>query len=260
MLWGSVAATGVRRSQRVGERVVQPLVVIPTYDERDTIGSVLEALLNRDDSCRILVVDDGSPDGTGRLVAEVAAFEPRVSLIERTAKGGLGSAYRAGYAHALSADADVLCQMDADLSHDPRQLDGLLAVVRDGADVAIGSRYVVGGDVRGWSWHRVLLSRVANRFVRTITGSLVHDTTAGFRAYRASALRALEVDTTRSDGYAFQIEMTLRAFSRGLEVREVPITFVERAHGRSKLSHAVSREAFVSVLRWGWRLRRGQTL
>jgi dolichol-phosphate mannosyltransferase len=240
--------------------VVQPVIVIPTYDERDTIGTLLEELLARVEGCRILVVDDGSLDGTGRLVAETAASEPRVTLIERTAKRGLGSAYRAGYAHARSMDADVLCQMDADLSHDPRQLDGLLATVRDGADVAIGSRYVPGGDVRGWSWHRVLLSRAANRFVRLVTGCPVRDATAGFRAYRASALRSLEVDTTRSDGYAFQIEMTLRAMSRGLDVREVPITFVEREHGRSKLSRSVSREALRSVLRWGWRLRRGRVL
>jgi dolichol-phosphate mannosyltransferase len=244
----------------VGERVGPPLVIVPTYDERATIDSLLEQLLARSDGCRVLVVDDGSPDGTGRLVAEVAASEPRVTLLEQRAKGGLGSAYRAGYAHALSTPSDVLCQMDADLSHDPRQLDALLTAVGDGADVAIGSRYVPGGDVHGWSWHRVLLSRAANRFVRFVTGCTVRDATAGFRAYRASALWSLEVGTTRSDGYAFQIEMTLRAVTRGLDVREVPITFVEREHGRSKLSRSVSLEAFTSVLRWGWRLRIGRTL
>jgi dolichol-phosphate mannosyltransferase len=244
----------------VGERVVAPLVVVPTYDERATIGSLLEQLLARSDGCHVLVVDDGSPDGTGRLVAELAASNPRVTLLERRVKGGLGSAYRAGYAHALSTPSDVLCQMDADLSHDPSQMDELLAAVSDGADVAIGSRYVPGGDVRGWSWPRVLLSRTANRFVRLVTGCPVRDATAGFRAYRATALRSLEVGTTRSEGYAFQIEMTLRALALGLDVREVPITFVEREHGRSKLSRAVSREAFRSVLRWGWRLRIGRTL
>jgi dolichol-phosphate mannosyltransferase len=244
----------------VGDRGVSPVVIVPTYDERDTIRALLEALLARPDGCRVLVVDDGSPDGTGELVAEMASSEARVMLLQRRTKDGLGAAYRAGYAYLRGSGAEVLCQMDADLSHDPRQLEGLLAAVADGADVAIGSRYVPGGDVRGWAWHRVLLSRAANRFVRIVTGCPVRDATAGFRAYRASALKVIEVGETRSDGYAFQIEMTLRALSRGLEVREIPITFVEREHGHSKLSRSVTREAFTSVLRWGWRLRLGGTL
>jgi dolichol-phosphate mannosyltransferase len=244
----------------VGDRGAAPVVIVPTYDESDTIRTLLDELLTCVDGCRVLVVDDGSPDGTGELVAEVAAFEPRVELLQRRAKQGLGAAYRAGYAHLQGSDAAVLCQMDADLSHDPRQLEGLLAAVADGADVAIGSRYVPGGDIRGWSWHRVLLSRAANRFVRIVTGCPVRDATAGFRAYRAASLEVIEVGATRSDGYAFQIEMTVRAISRGLDVREVPITFVEREHGQSKLSRSVTREAFTSVLRWGWRLRRGLSL
>jgi dolichol-phosphate mannosyltransferase len=238
----------------------QPVVIVPTYDEVATIGAVIDQLLALEDGYEVLVVDDGSPDGTGAFVASMADSDPRVRLLQRSGKTGLGSAYRAGYAQVLSDRLSVICQMDADLSHDPGQLGDLLAAVRDGADVAIGSRYVPGGDVRGWSWHRILLSRAANRFIRLMTGSPLRDATAGFRAYRVDALRAIQVDETRSDGYGFQIEMALRAQVAGLTVTEVPITFVERELGRSKLSGSVTREALVSVLRWGWRLRRGLPL
>jgi dolichol-phosphate mannosyltransferase len=236
------------------------LVVVPTYDERATIGTLLERLLALDPSLRVLVVDDGSPDGTGPLVEAIGREEPRVQLLQRGHKSGLGDAYRAGYATALTDGVEVVCQMDADLSHDARQLPALLAAIERGADVAIGSRYVPGGDVRGWSWRRIALSRGANRFVRLATGSPIHDTTSGFRAYRADALASLDVGSTESDGYAFQVEMTLRAGVRGLTVAEVPITFVEREHGQSKLSRDVTREAMRSVLRWGWRLRRRKGL
>jgi dolichol-phosphate mannosyltransferase len=234
------------------------LVIVPTYDERDTIATLLSRLLA--DGREVLVIDDGSPDGTGEVVARMAATEPRLGLLARTSKDGLGEAYRAGYERALASEHEVVCQMDADLSHDPGQLGALLDAIAAGADVAIGSRYVPGGDVRGWSWHRVALSRAANRYVRLASACPVRDATAGFRAYRSSALRHIGVDATMSDGYAFQIEMTLRAHQAGLVVKEEPITFVEREHGRSKLSGAVSREAFVSVLRWSWRLRRGLPL
>jgi dolichol-phosphate mannosyltransferase len=238
---------------------VSRTVIIPTYNERETISSLLTRLLEQDAALEILVVDDSSPDGTGQLVESLAARTPRLRLIHRPHRSGLGPAYRHGYA-VVSDEAAIVGQMDADLSHDPAQLASLFDAVRGGVDVAIGSRYVPGGNVQGWSWQRVLLSRLANLFVRVATGCPVRDATAGFRAYRVSALRTLDVSSTDSDGYAFQIEMTLRAWSRGLRVREVPISFVEREHGRSKLSGGIAREALSSVLRWAWRLRRGQTL
>ena len=234
---------------------MEPVVVVPTYQERDSIEVLLDRLLAVVPGSRVLVVDDGSPDGTGEVVRARATADARVLLLERQTKDGLGSAYRAGYQQVLAGPAVVVCQMDADLSHAPEQVPALLTAVEAGADLAIGSRYVPGGDVQGWTRHRVLLSRMANLFVRVVTGCPVRDATSGFRVYRADTLRAVEVQATRSNGYAFQIEMTLRAWSSGLEVREVPISFVEREHGRSKLSGAVGREALVSVLRWGWRLR-----
>jgi glycosyltransferase involved in cell wall biosynthesis len=239
---------------------VSTTVIIPTYDERETISDLVTRLLSLDDVLQILIVDDNSPDGTGQLVNELAKRTSRLRLLGRPGREGLGPAYRHGYSVSMSDGASILGQMDADLSHDPEQLPALLNALRDGADVAIGSRYVNGGGVEGWSLHRQILSRLANVFVRAATGCPVRDSTAGFRAYRVSALRALEVADTTSDGYAFQIEMTLRAWSRGLKICEIPITFVEREHGRSKLSSGIAREALVSVLRWGWRLRRGLTL
>jgi dolichol-phosphate mannosyltransferase len=244
----------------LGGGLVEALVIVPTFDERVTIEPLLASLMSHPHPRHVLVVDDGSPDGTGAFVAQLALVEPRVRLLQRRAKGGLGSAYRSGYAEAMAMAVDVICQMDADLSHDPDQLEGLLAAVADGADVAVGSRYVSGGDVRGWSWRRVALSKAANLFVRVVTGCPVRDSTSGFRAYRAEVLDGIGVADTRSDGYAFQIEMTLRAVQERLDVREVPITFVEREHGTSKLSRSVTREAFFSVLRWGWQLRRGASL
>ena len=239
---------------------MQPLVIVPTYQERDTIEVLLDRVLALEPPLRILVVDDGSPDGTGELAAARAQREPRVAVLHRTSKDGLGAAYRGAYAVVLDGPEDVLCQMDADLSHAPEQLPALIAAIEAGADVAIGSRYVPGGEIRGWARRRVLLSRLANLFVRIATGCPVRDSTAGFRAYRPEALRSIGVADTRSNGYAFQIEMTLRARQAGLRVVEVPITFIEREHGKSKLSGAVGREAFLSVLRWGWRMRTGRGL
>lgn len=238
----------------------RPSVVVPTYDERETIEQLLGQLLEDERGYQVLVVDDGSPDGTGELVAALAATEPRIRLLQRERKSGLGDAYRAGFQVALGTDATVICQMDADLSHDPRALGALVDAVAGGADLAVGSRYVAGGDVTGWSWQRVALSRAANLFARAVTGCPVRDMTAGFRAWSATGLQRIEVATTRSQGYAFQIEMTLRARTAGLRIVERPIAFVERTAGRSKLTGAVGREALRMVLRWGWALRRGRPL
>jgi dolichol-phosphate mannosyltransferase len=234
---------------------VTRVVLVPTYDEAATIAVLLERLLALPEELHVLVIDDRSPDGTGEIVARIAAEEARVGLLVPDQRGGLGAAYRAGYAHRWSRGATVVCQMDADLSHTPEQLSRLLAAIDAGADVAIGSRYVPGGDVRGWSRRRLVLSRAANRYVRAFTGCPVRDATSGFRAYRAATLAAIGVERTTSDGYAFQIEMTLRALEVGGVVTEVPITFVERVHGHSKLAGSVAREAAVKVARWGWEQR-----
>lgn len=228
------------------------LVVVPTYDEAETIREVLDRLVALPVDVDVLVVDDASPDGTGQIVAEVAATDPRVHVLHRASKDGLGAAYRAGFGWGLARSYDRLVSMDADLSHDPDALPTLLARIGD-ADLVIGSRYVPGGRIEQWSRLRRLLSAGGNRYVRLLTGLPVRDGTSGYRVARAALLRTIGVDRLVSDGYAFQLEVAWRAWQAGFALAEVPITFVERRAGVSKLSRSVVVEALLQAVRWALR-------
>ncbi len=227
------------------------VVVIPTYEEAETIGTTLDAVLAAAPEVDVLVVDDDSPDGTGGLVRSHPAFGSRVRLLSRPGKDGLGAAYRAGFAWAVGQGYDVVVQMDADLSHPPAAVPALVAAL-DHADVAIGSRYVAGGRVEDWGPARRLLSWGGNAYVRTVLGLDVHDATAGFRAFRREALLRIGALRSEANGYAFQVENTWRAALAGLVTTEVPITFRDRTLGRSKMSTDIVREALTLVLRWRW--------
>lgn len=229
---------------------MRTLVVVPTYQERGTIVELLDAVRGLPARPELLVVDDASPDGTGEVADAYAARDPGVHVLHRAAKAGLGPAYRAGLRWGLDRDYEVLVEMDADLSHDPAQLPRLLDAVGT-ADLVIGSRYVDGGDVRQWTPGRLTLSTWGNRYVRSMTGLPVRDATSGFRAFRAPVLRSIGVDRLTSDGYAFQVETALRAWRAGFAIVEVPITFVERREGDSKLSRRVVAEAAWRVPAWG---------
>ncbi len=230
------------------------LVVLPTYDERDTIGTVLEGLLSLPHQIDVLVVDDGSPDGTARIVAQRAATDRRIRLVERGRKSGLASAYGVGFRTGLEEGYDLIAEMDSDLSHDPAELPRLLEATST-HDVAIGSRYVPGGSVTDWSQARLALSRGGNRYARLCLGFDLHDATSGFRVYRRHALLQLLEPPLTSEGYSFQIELAYRAWNTGLTLAEVPITFREREHGHSKISRLIVLEALWLVTRWGLRAR-----
>jgi len=233
--------------------VPRTLVVVPVYDEEPTIRRLLDEVLAAAPGVDVLVVDDASPDGTGDVVA--ARPEPAVHLLRRAGKDGLGAAYRAGFAWALERGYDVVVQMDADLSHPPARLPALLAAVAGGADLAIGSRYAPGGGTRGWSRRREMLSRTGNAYVRRVLGLTVHDATAGYRAFRAPLLERVDALGTRSNGYCLQVETTLRAVRAGARVEEVPIVFVERVAGRSKMDVGIVVETLARVTGWGLRDR-----
>jgi len=223
--------------------------VIPTYNEADSVIEVLDRVLAADPRVDLLVVDDGSPDRTAKLVEDRAADQPRVHLMERSGKQGLGAAYRAGFAWGLERGYDALVEMDADLSHPPERLPALLDGL-DGADLVIGSRYVPGGRTVNWSQAREAISRGGNAYVRLALGMPVHDATAGYRAYRREVLEALPVSAVRSNGYCFQIETAHRTWQEGFRVVEVPITFTERAAGVSKMSRQIVAEALARVAQW----------
>jgi dolichol-phosphate mannosyltransferase len=226
------------------------LVVIPTYNEVSNIASAV-AGARRASGAEVLVVDDASPDGTGPAVVRLAADDPGVHLLARPAKEGLGPAYLAGFAWGLARGFGVLVEMDADGSHDPAVLPDLLAAIDAGADLAIGSRYVPGGSTPDWRWHRRALSSWGNRYVRAVLGIGVHDVTAGFRAYRAELLRSIDRGSVRSQGYGFQVEMTRAALRSGATVVEVPIRFVDRRVGSSKMSGTIVAEALLGATWWG---------
>jgi dolichol-phosphate mannosyltransferase len=232
---------------------VQPrvLVVTPTYNERDNLPELLRAVHAVAPAAHLLVVDDASPDGTGALADAFAAEDPRVAVLHRPGKLGLGTAYVDGFLHALAHGYDVVFEMDADLSHDPAYLPRFLEAIAAGADVVIGSRNVVGGSVEGWGLGRHVLSKGGSLYARTILGVGTRDLTTGFKAYTRRALEAIDPATLRSNGYSFQIETTYRALRRGMRVVEVPIVFVDRRAGRSKMSRRIFAEAIAEV----WRLR-----
>lgn len=233
------------------------LVVIPTYEERENLGRVVARLNAAVPDADILVVDDASPDGTGELAEEMAAKDPRVRVLHREGKNGLGAAYLAGFRHALSGEHQVVVEMDADGSHAPEDLPALLAALEEGAgaDLVLGSRYVPGGEVVNWPAHREWLSRGANLYARLALGAGLRDITAGYRVYRRQVLEQLDLDSVISQGYCFQIDLAWRALQAGFRVVEVPITFTERQIGSSKMDGAVMLEAFVNVARWGFEHR-----
>jgi dolichol-phosphate mannosyltransferase len=249
----SLTGRDTKASVRCG--VVRTVVVLPTYNEAENIEDVLRRARTAVPSAGILVVDDSSPDGTAKIVEELADEIGDVQVLRRPAKAGLGSAYRFGFAAAMDEGADVLVEMDSDLSHDPADLPALLAAVEHGADLAIGSRYVPGGRIPNWSWRRKMLSRWGNRYAAGMLGLAVNDATAGFRAYRATALERIDLSRIRADGYGFQIEMTYRLVQRGGRVVEVPIAFVDRRRGSSKMSSRIVLEALALVTWWSVRDR-----
>lgn len=236
------------------------LVVIPTYDEADNVETAVRGVRAAVPAADVLVVDDASPDGTGTVAAALAAADPQVHVLHRAGKQGLGAAYRAGFGWGLDRGHDVLCQLDADGSHRPDQLPGLLAAVVAGADLVVGSRWVPGGSVRNWPRHRLALSRGGNAYARRMLGVPVRDATGGFRALRRGTLEAIDVATVASQGYCFQVDVVRRAHRAGLTVVEVPIEFVERERGYSKMSGAIVREALWRVTAWGVRDRLTQLL
>ncbi len=236
------------------------LVVTPTYNERLALPGTLNRLRRAVPSADVLVVDDNSPDGTGALVDERAAGDPQVHVLHRPGKQGLGAAYRAGFAWGLERGYDVLVEMDADGSHQPEQLPALVAAVADGADLAIGSRWVPGGAVENWPVTRQVLSKGGNLYARLALGIDVRDATAGFRAYRREVLEKIPLDEVSSQGYCFQVDLVWRTVQAGFRVVEVPIVFVERELGSSKMDGAIVREALAKMTVWGLRHRASQVI
>ena len=227
------------------------LVVIPTYNESENIDHVLRRIRAAVPAATVLVVDDGSPDGTAEL-AEIAGKElGSIEVMRRAGKSGLGSAYRAGFRWGLDQGFDACIEMDADLSHEPEALPTLIAPLSDGKELVIGSRYVPGGTIPNWTWHRRLLSRGGNLYASAILGLGVADATAGFRAYAASLLNRIDLDEVRAEGYVFQIEMTYAAKRAGAPILEFPISFVDRVEGESKMSMSIVVEALGLVTLWG---------
>jgi glycosyltransferase involved in cell wall biosynthesis len=238
--------------------VTRVLVCIPTYDERDNLPETLRRLRQAVPEADVLVIDDASPDGTGVIAEELAATDPQVQVLHRAGKAGLGAAYVAGFAWGLDRGYEVLVEMDADGSHLPEELPRLLAALHD-ADVVLGSRWMPGGEVRNWPRSRLVLSRGGNAYVRAALGMPLTDATGGFRAYRAEVLRSLALGTVSSQGYCFQVDLVWQAWRAGRRVIEVPITFVERARGKSKMSRDIVAEALWRVTWWGVTSRRGHS-
>jgi dolichol-phosphate mannosyltransferase len=232
------------------------LVIIPTYNEKENIRSVVELVLAQAPSLDVLVVDDNSPDGTAGIVTEIAQANPRVQLMSRAGKLGLGTAYIAGFKWGLSRGYACLIEMDADFSHDPREIPHMQKAIEQ-ADLVLGSRYIDGVRVVNWPLSRLFLSKGASYYVRIITGLPVNDPTGGFKCFRRAVLEAIDLDAVRSNGYAFQIEMTYEAWMKGFRVREIPITFTDRYAGQSKMSGRIVREAlrvvWVLAIKHGFR-------
>jgi dolichol-phosphate mannosyltransferase len=233
------------------------VMVVPTYNEAENLAWIVGRLHDAVPTADVLVVDDGSPDGTGEIADGLAAADGRVHVVHRTEKAGLGAAYLHGFAVALDAGYDVIGEMDADGSHQPEQLQRLLDALEE-ADLVIGSRWTTGGTVTNWNVVRKALSRGGNLYARTILGVPVRDLTAGYRLFRAPALRAIDLDGVESVGYCFQTDLAMRAHVAGLRVREVPIDFVERERGVSKLTGSVAAESLRRITVWGLQRRRRQ--
>lgn len=234
-------------------QTMKSLIIVPTYNELENIRRLLPELMALDPGIRVLVVDDNSPDGTGKLADELAAENERISVLHRPGKLGLGSAYVAGFKYAVQQDVDCVFEMDADFSHDPAMIPRFIEQIAS-CDVVIGSRYISGINVVNWPMSRLLLSYFANIYTRLVTGMTIRDTTSGYKCFRREVLENIDLDDVRSDGYAFQIEMNFRCWRKGYRMREIPIIFVDRRSGTSKLSRGVINEAV--WIPWWLRLRR----
>ena len=226
------------------------LVIIPTYNELENISRLIPDLLSRYENLDVLVVDDNSPDGTGNYVEEISSRNSRIKLIKRGMKLGLGTAYIAGFKYALQNNYDYIFEMDADYSHDPAEIKNFLEAVKQ-YDLVLGSRYVRGVNVINWPMRRLLLSYFANKYTRFITGIPIQDATGGYKCFNRKVLESINLDNVKSNGYAFQIEMTFKAWKKGYKVGEIPIIFVDRMKGQSKMSKKIVREAVIMV----WKLR-----
>jgi len=242
---------------RPAEAARGPWVVLPTYNEADNLAPIAAAILGALPDATLLVVDDGSPDGTGKVADELAADDPSVRVLHRVEKGGLGAAYKHGFRLALDHGYGVIGEMDADGSHQPEHRHKRKEALRE-ADLVIGSRWVPGGSVVNWPLRRELLSRGGNLYVRLLLGVKVRDATAGFRLFRRSALEAIDLGSVQSTGYVFQTDLVARCLRQGLRVREVPIEFVERERGDSKMTGQVAAESLRRITAWGLRERREQ--
>jgi dolichol-phosphate mannosyltransferase len=229
---------------------VKSLIIIPTYNEKENLEALVTAIFKLGQEIEILVVDDGSPDGTGEIADRLSAQDHRLHVLHRPGKMGLGSAYIQGFRYAIDRAYDLIFEMDADFSHDPVYIHDFLEKARDG-DVILGSRYIQGVNVINWPMSRLLLSFFANVYTRVITGLPVRDATGGFKCFHRKALESINLDEVRSDGYSFQIEMTFKCWKKGFRICEIPIIFYERKKGRSKMSRKIVREAIFMV----WRLR-----
>jgi dolichol-phosphate mannosyltransferase len=228
------------------------LIIVPTYNERENLTRLLDAIHRAAEHAHILVVDDNSPDGTGDIAEQRARNDDRVFVLRRPGKLGLGTAYLDGFRYGLDRDYQIFQQMDCDFSHDPNDLPRFFAALQD-ADLVLGSRYVEGGGTRNWPVRRKILSRGGSLYARTILGIPVRDLTGGFKCFRREVLETIELDNVRSEGYSFQIEMTWRTIQKGFHIKEIPILFVDREHGQSKMNPTIFREAVLMC----WKLRLG---
>ncbi len=231
------------------------MVVVPTYNERDNIGRLIREILAQDDGIDVLIVDDNSPDGTGEIVDTIVAESSRVHVIHRAGKLGLGSAYREGFKYVLEKGAEYIVEMDADFSHDPKMLPAFFQKIKD-YDLVIGSRYLNGVSVVNWPIRRLILSYCASVYTRIVTGLRISDCTGGFKCFRRTVLESIALDKIKSDGYSFQIEMNYRCVEKGFRVGELPIIFIDRHAGSSKMSKKIVREAVIMV----WKLKLGSLL
>jgi dolichol-phosphate mannosyltransferase len=231
--------------------VPETLVIVPTYNEIESLEALVGRLRQSVPLMDILIVDDSSPDGTGALADRLAAADARIRVLHRRSKDGIGKAYLAGFEIALDEGYDFVVEIDADGSHDPDELPSMLALATAGADLVLGSRWIAGGAVRNWPWLRQAISRSGNWYARTVLRSRIRDITAGFRVYRASALRELDLSAVSSQGYCFQVELAWNLERTGHRIAEHPITFVERATGRSKMHSGIVVEALIRVTAWG---------
>ena len=231
--------------------MAETLIVVPTYNEIESLEAILGRLRQSVPQADVLIVDDSSPDGTGQLADRIAAADPAITVLHRVEKDGLGRAYLAGFAMALAAGYTYVVEIDADGSHDPAELPAMLQLAEGGADLVLGSRWIPGGSVVNWPWLRQVISRSGNTYARTVLRSKIHDITSGFRVYRASALESLHLSDVSSQGYCFQVELAWLLEKTGHNIKEHPIAFLERATGRSKMHGGIVLEALLRVTWWG---------